>query len=797
MAKSITSSRTSTESIGSLDLFFHDVFFTNSSSTFTSGNDPVFNNGGVLVGTLSDELASPISGSSSVKYTQAGGSLGDWIASREISLDLKVRGNTLGHIFYFTYTGNADEIEVIVYDNINLTVLTSSVDILESTSKGTRFETSFTPPANCTSLKYGFRVKTENIGATLIFDEVEMSSNPFTYKQLIDDSEYFGGKLQIEATALIANADIVLAQDTNKGSGTYNAGTGEWTCGKAGDYRISLSHNYRNSQATAGQYFYQQLKINGTIYKRAESRFGLTVLAAIDSKGASTSFIKYLEVGDVLKTSYSSGGAWASGQIATEFNLKRVTVTTQHVIAPAKTNLTDWTSFTPVINGLTYSSHTMEYRRDGSDMLIRGNIELSSTVSTTIELKLPENKVFNGDAHSLFGTVVSRNGSVFHDGSARSATSTGNIYGTSGMVFNTASGTGANVWGLASPAVWASADRLYFSNVRVPIEGWSSDLTFLAAIPTNYQNVNPNGLMNGDMRVNQRENLPLTEPDGGIANLTVDRFRTYSSGVARTTTLETSLQPLQLSGSKSLKIKSTTVAPTPGYLFLGQKVEDFGLYAGKTVTASAWIKSNNVNARVRIYDGVGEYQGAPHSGSGGWEFLTLTCTINQNTTSIDVQYLTFDNGDVNILFDDYIEFTGAKLELGSEATEFVADSYGDSLRKCQRYCEVLFEDAKDYAYPASRASTTAMELSFTYRVTKYKDLNTLIAVGSGIYGRDVGRTATYNLTIANVTNFALSSSGDRHNAVLVLTTIAQPTGLSSSTFDTIGSTRRILVESEL
>ena len=215
-------------------------------------------------------------------------------------------------------------------------------------------------------------------------------------------------------------------------------------------------------------------------------------------------------------------------------------------------------------------------------------------------------------------------------------------------------------------------------------------------------------LINGNFRVNQRGSLPKA----AAVNLTYysDRWKHRQSVAVSTASLETTLQPSQLSGSKSYKVLCTSGAT--GYMGGEQVVEDSSLYLGKTLTASVWVKSNSNNSTITIVGGGvgGATTSSPHSGLGGWELLTVTTLISSGDLRVQV----IQNSVINS--GHYIEFTGAKLELGSIATEFIADSYRDSLRKCQRYYQRLEHTSGSYNEPIYGLYNGPSQLFITHRL---------------------------------------------------------------------------------
>jgi hypothetical protein len=176
--------------VKSLDVFYTEDYSTNGASSLTSGNNATFDNGGVLAGTLVDELVAPIAGTKSIKYTQAAGSLNDWFSSPSIPLDLKQRNTDIGLSLYFQYIGADNDISLVIWDDTNNTLLTSNVDLIKSATTPTRYSTSVYIPSTCLAIKIGFQVEVENIGATLTWDDIELSTNPFVYKNILNSTEW-------------------------------------------------------------------------------------------------------------------------------------------------------------------------------------------------------------------------------------------------------------------------------------------------------------------------------------------------------------------------------------------------------------------------------------------------------------------------------------------------------------------------------------------------------------------------------------------------------------------------------
>ena len=143
-----------------------------------------------------------------------------------------------------------------------------------------------------------------------------------------------------------------------------------------------------------------------------------------------------------------------------------------------------------------------------------------------------------------------------------------------------------------------------------------------------------NIIINGDFRFSQRGTYTsATSVSSGSYYL--DRWKTDFSGVTATIQQQTSQTITGNIIANTAKLAATSTAT--GYLQLRQYVElDPNLY-GKTVTVSAWVKSNR-NARLRLESallGGSNYDSlTSHSGNGGWEYLTMTVNLQTSPSSI-------------------------------------------------------------------------------------------------------------------------------------------------------------------
>ena len=203
-----------------------------------------------------------------------------------------------------------------------------------------------------------------------------------------------------------------------------------------------------------------------------------------------------------------------------------------------------------------------------------------------------------------------------------------------------------------------------------------------------------NILINGDFQVSQRGDYTSagTAPNAYV----LDRWLVDRNGTA--TVQHTSGHDILGSPAICKAIKLVQTVTGNNYLGIRQKIENPEQYIGRTVTYSAWVRSNTSNARIEFYipgSTTHLYIGPNHSGSGEWEYLSFTITIKSSGASTTAWFVDafIDNGaysNTTITAGDYIEATMLQVEIGNVATPFEHRSYGEELALCQRYFQRLF-----------------------------------------------------------------------------------------------------------
>ena len=249
-----------------------------------------------------------------------------------------------------------------------------------------------------------------------------------------------------------------------------------------------------------------------------------------------------------------------------------------------------------------------------------------------------------------------------------------------------------------------------------------------------------NIFINGDFSVNQR-GLTTSAVTATNNAYNIDRLANYIVGVGAQVALGS--EEL-IGGTYETPVKYTVSSAASGRLGALQKVEKW--YKGQTVIMSAWVKSNNSNARLRIYDGSNEFYSSTHTGGGAWEKLTATGTLATNAGQLYCYLFIVDGsgGSVTLTTNDYIHIAKYQLELGSTATDFEHRSYGEELALCQRY----YQQTTGKYHPILRAyapSATQLGISVDFPVTM-RAIPTLTKTGTWVAGNS-GQPSVVNPSV--------------------------------------------------
>jgi len=234
-----------------------------------------------------------------------------------------------------------------------------------------------------------------------------------------------------------------------------------------------------------------------------------------------------------------------------------------------------------------------------------------------------------------------------------------------------------------------------------------------------------NKIINGAMQIHQRGGTSTT-----TAGYTLDRWKAASGNDGAWAITQSTTAPDGF--SNSLKIDCTTADASLAasqYAQLNYKIEAqdlqdlaFGTSSAKSITLSFWVRSNKTgdfNVAIGQTDNSDKQVGAVYTiniadtwekktmtwagdtsgvinndnGQGfqiSWNLALGTDRTSGTTRSTWTAYADADFGAgqvVNIMDNTANEWliSGVQLEVGSTATDFEHRSYGDELRRCQRY----------------------------------------------------------------------------------------------------------------
>jgi hypothetical protein len=309
-----------------------------------------------------------------------------------------------------------------------------------------------------------------------------------------------------------------------------------------------------------------------------------------------------------------------------------------------------------------------------------------------------------------------------------------------------------------------------------------------------------NRIINGDMRIDQRNAGASVTINSSVGAYSVDRWFSRGADSAGVFTLQqVSDAP---SGFKtSLKATVTTTAASPGatdFYGIQQRIEGFniadlgyGTASSQPVTVSFWVKSS-VTGTFSVALSNNNDQTIPVTfvvnAANTWEQKTVTIAgtsagtwTSTNATGLLIQFTLgagssrtgtantwstsfFVNatGATNLMATNAATFyiTGVQLEAGSVATPFERRDYGRELILCQRYFQAVVINTYCYAgntFDVGDARTTIpLSVSMRTQPTGISITGTVQFCSPG--GSGVGSVAFSNATVNQVSILSTGSS---------------------------------------
>ena len=252
--------------------------------------------------------------------------------------------------------------------------------------------------------------------------------------------------------------------------------------------------------------------------------------------------------------------------------------------------------------------------------------------------------------------------------------------------------------------------------------------------------VGANLIINGDMRIDQRDSAgtPVTATASGP--YAVDRFRGFSNGVGVFTLAQDTDVPSGEQFTTSIKADVGTIDATIGatdFYSISHVIEGLntahlliGTANAQTVTLRFWVKSPKTGTHYVAFINNGNDRSYPASYTVSvadtWEEKSITLTMDTTGTWLTTNgkgislfwvlaigsnfegtadawqagNIQAASGHPNCMDNTANNFylTGVKLEVGSTATDFVPDDYATSLAKCRRYYQIIGGAVNAFAY---------------------------------------------------------------------------------------------------
>jgi hypothetical protein len=131
-----------------------------------------------------------------------------------------------------------------------------------------------------------------------------------------------------------------------------------------------------------------------------------------------------------------------------------------------------------------------------------------------------------------------------------------------------------------------------------------------------------------------------------------------------------------------------------GIMGFNQRVELSNIPVGRTLTASAMVRTNHpyVGFRTNTFQGTNGDRGVKAIPDGNWHriYWTFDSTGTTSAQGGDLLIVAYNNASVSIAVGDFIEIAEVQLEVGKVATEFDHRSFAEEYELCQRYFQSNF-----------------------------------------------------------------------------------------------------------
>ena len=197
-----------------------------------------------------------------------------------------------------------------------------------------------------------------------------------------------------------------------------------------------------------------------------------------------------------------------------------------------------------------------------------------------------------------------------------------------------------------------------------------------------------NLIINGDFQVSQRGNYTSSAVTAGHDTYWLDRWMSLKSGTTSTVQRVTRT----VNGVSQYAARIVCTVAGNGIMGFNQRVELTNIPVGRTLTASAMVRTNHpyVGFRTNTFQGTNGDRGVKAIPDGNWHriYWTFDSTGTTSAQGGDLLIVAYNDAAVSIAVGDFIEIAEVQLEVGKVATEFEHRGFEKELALCQRYYQV-------------------------------------------------------------------------------------------------------------
>jgi hypothetical protein len=425
--------------IGGIDIIDVETFEETAAADLSSGNSAFYDAGGSLAGSLADNEVTPISGDRSIQYTQAIGSEDDWVEMKLFTIQEREQGKLAKFSVYGKYDGIDGDIVLRLKDSSG-NIISGSSPIIKNTGKVDKYEVLAFIPDNATTVSFGFQVVNENNGQIFEFDDVEGTLNVLTQEALQEENNF---------SAIITNNGTAAIQSQGGTNNSQQNAIASVTRSGLGRVDIVFTSNF----------FSVIPKIDVSIERTIDQNFGYGIESLTTS-------------GCTIVTSRATSFVDMDFHIGIQRQGSDYNGLNSNVITPARSNMLDYTEYTPTIQGCaSVSNVNIFYKQIGDAYHILGSFTPTTLQAVEAQVSLPNGKaVKSGLNLTVCGT-----------GSTAASTADVRTMITGGDTFLNFANT-SNAPQNGTPVFGLSGFTFSFE-AMVPIEGLSSEAQFLAALP--------------------------------------------------------------------------------------------------------------------------------------------------------------------------------------------------------------------------------------------------------------------------------------------------------------------------